>query len=152
MLFVHKAEIVRYATDNNLQWIDDPSNPDTARGHLRKIFPLLSTIRENPVEVLARTARVFTREEDFMTQMIEEKYQAVTTEEGLLLQNVLDEHPAVQIRLLRRFLQDYSIFPSAVQMEAFLETSKKEGCQIQLSKGYRLLITNGIIKMVSSNK
>ena len=152
LLFAHKTEILRYATDNNVQWLDDPSNPNTARGRLRKIFPLLSTIRENPVEVLARTARVFAREEEFMTQIIEEQYQVIRSAQGLSLSILLNQHPAVQIRLIRRWLREYNISPSAVQMEAFLESSKKEGCQIQLSRGHRLFVTNRNLTLVLSDK
>ena len=152
LLFVHKREIMRYAIDNQLQWLDDPSNSSTTRGDLRRLLPTLSAIRQNPVEVLARTARLFAREEDFFEHMIAAKLEEAQNGDRLDLALILKQHPAVQIRLLRRWLQNYQIFPSVAHMEAFLESSKREGSQIQLSGGYRLVIANKHVELVSPKK
>jgi tRNA(Ile)-lysidine synthase len=60
MLGVEKQQVIDYATEHKLNWIEDDSNKDTnfRRNSLRlEVIPLLSKIYQNLTKSLARSAR-----------------------------------------------------------------------------------------------
>lgn len=60
MINIEKSEIIRYAKDHHLSWVEDDSNANTnfRRNFLRlDIIPKLSTVYQNLTKTLARSAK-----------------------------------------------------------------------------------------------
>jgi len=60
MLNIEKSEIIKYAEDHHLSWVEDDSNADTnfRRNFLRlEIIPKLETVYKNLAKILTRSAK-----------------------------------------------------------------------------------------------
>ncbi len=145
LLFAFKEEIIAYAELRKIPWMDDPSNPTSLRGQIRSVLPMLDRIRSNPVAGLARSARLLARDEDFVDGITNQKYQRIVQNKGLQLTELIKEHPAIQLRLLRKLAGEQKLVPSANQVEAFLDWNPSGGQGLSLSRGYHLVLRNDIL-------
>jgi tRNA(Ile)-lysidine synthase len=147
LLFVPKSELVAYANEHQLSWLDDPSNQKTARGKIRELFPLMEKIRPNPSSTLARNARLFARDEDYLQLLTEDKFKILYQDGKILLSEIQSQHHSIQLRLIRRLAIENELIPSAKQLEAFLQWEPIDGSRLPLSKGLSLVCTDKYIQI-----
>ena len=72
LLEFSKNDVLQYAQDQNLQWIEDPSNEDTSysRNDIRKnVVPTLVDYRQDAVRNVARAAANLERENALMREV-----------------------------------------------------------------------------------
>ena len=114
LLACHRAEILDYLSGHGLSWREDRSNlePWCQRNRLRlEVLPLLRDhFNSNLNATLVRTAAIFEEEEGFWESMVEDWLDRHARREGegvlnLPLAELLETHPALQRRLLRRGLE-----------------------------------------------
>ena len=114
LLACHRAEILDYLGRHGLSWREDRSNlePWCQRNRLRlEVLPLLRDhFNSNLNATLSRTAAIFEEDEDFWESLVAGwlDRHARRGGEGVLnlpLPELLQAHPALQRRLLRRGLE-----------------------------------------------
>lgn len=72
LLGFSKSEVLDYAQNHNLKWIEDPSNRDTrySRNDIRQnVLPVLTEFREDAVQNIARAADNLERENALMREV-----------------------------------------------------------------------------------
>ena len=114
LLACHRAQILDYLSRHGLSWREDRSNlePWCQRNRLRlEVLPLLRDhFNSNLNATLVRTAAIFEDEEDFWESLVEDWLDRHARQEGngvleLPVTELLETHPALQRRLLRRGLE-----------------------------------------------
>jgi tRNA(Ile)-lysidine synthase len=114
LLACHRVEILDYLRHHSLSWREDRSNlePWCQRNRLRlEVLPLLRDhFNSNLNATLVRTAAIFEDEENFWESLVEDWLDRHAHREGegvlnLPLTELLETHPALQRRLLRRGLE-----------------------------------------------
>jgi len=112
LLSFSRQEILAYAEQRKLVWVEDASNADTIylRNRIRhQLLPLLCDYNPEIKQRLASLSHQFQLEEDFWQQQLAQVWPDVqlNNEDGLRLnrQTLLKAHPALQVRLLREGLR-----------------------------------------------
>ncbi len=112
LLEVSRRQILAYLESHRLSWLQDPSNSDPAftRNRLRHdLLPRLQAFNPRIEEHLARLGRRLALEEDFWQVETEKAFAPLARfdGEGLYLDRplLLDLHPAMRARVLRRALR-----------------------------------------------
>ncbi len=135
---VPKSEIEKYARENKLKWIEDPSNENTdfQRNLIRKeVLPHLRKITPNLEQVFVREAEIFGEMADFLDKSVE----TVGTSRDLSLPDFLNLPKILQKEWLQKIAKST---PSASEIEDCLRwlhgnppgKSKKEigGTKLQI--------------------
>lgn len=111
LLNCSREQILEYAQQHELSWVEDDSNCDPAflRNRLRaQIIPQLVDINPNFNNKIAGLAQQFQLEEDYWQQQIVQKFAdlVVSRNDGLRLSRpiLLAQHPVLRLRLLREAL------------------------------------------------
>ena len=124
LLNVTRAEIINYARAQNLVWIDDDSNADSAyaRNFLRlNVMPVLAEKFPAYRQTLSRSAQHFADAASLMDELAALDAQSAVLGESLLLSALQQLSSARAKNLLRYFLQQRSApMPQAVQLETLL--------------------------------
>lgn len=121
-----KSELIAYAEQNDLEWMEDPTNAenDHERNLIRnEVLPVLRQITPNLEKVFVNESKIFGDTADYMAQQV----AAIPLGKGgVTLQEFRKLHPILQTELLRS-LCDRS--PSMSEMEDFLRwiTNKPQG-------------------------
>lgn len=135
LLFCSRGEIEAYCRENGLEWREDASNQEETytRNKLRlKVLPLLEEVNPKAVEHISETAELLALEEDFLEQQAKKAFEAVRRDGGtgevcLDRANLLELHPALQKRVLRKAMEAYAAADvSQVQIEALEDLLTKE--------------------------
>ena len=143
LLFAFREDLEQYATHHQLEWREDPSNAESWRGKVRELVPIFDQLRPNSMTSIARLGRVLARDEDCLQGLTERRFQQLHQEGRLDYTALRQEHPSIQIRLLRRLAEQYRIVPSNSHMEQFLTWRPSSGQKLQLQKGLELHYDRG---------
>ncbi|MEL6344122.1 MAG: tRNA lysidine(34) synthetase TilS [Myxococcota bacterium] len=131
--------LVDWAKQRGLRWSEDPSNARSQRGAIRALMPQLDALHGGAATALARSGRLLGREDDFLRAFAEQRWAAVfAPERGLLVASLRGEHPAIQLRLLRRLTVGCPGTVRADQLEAFLTWQPQRGGALPLPGGWSL--------------
>lgn len=136
-----------WARQEGLSWVEDPSNPASQRGEIRRLMPRLDAIHGGAEAALARTGRLLARDDALLSRLTDGAWQRHHRDEGLLLDGLLSEDEAIQLRLLVRLTAPCPRPVRADQLEAFLSWSPTEGGGIPLPAGYRLAVHDGLLTL-----
>ena len=129
LLCVTRAEIEEYLYRAGVEYVNDETNfsDDYARNKIRhKIIPTMNEITEKAVNHMASCAGQLGEIEDYLrdqTDLLWEKYVREFEKEILILDTVLNEHPALVKRVIHRALTEVAGRArdiSAIQIEAVL--------------------------------
>jgi tRNA(Ile)-lysidine synthase len=150
LLAVPRAELLAWAEAEGLEWVEDPSNPSSLRGRLRAIMPALDALHGGSSASLGRAARLLAREDDLISQLAGLAWREVVVEgldgrTGLSWAGLRAQHPALQLRLLRRLVEGGPTQARADQLEAVL-LWKGEG-EVGLSQGWSLSVEAGVLQL-----
>ena len=94
----------------------------------------------NAAKGLARSARLLSFDEDFLSKRCEELWAICFDGSGLRSELLFDNHLALQIRLLRKLLEYKGCPVRADLIERF---ARDKGKRIQFPKGYLLHLSKG---------
>lgn len=120
LLEVRRAEVDAYLAAHRLNWREDSSNKSgtNRRNRLRhEVMPVLAEVcGRDVVELMLRTVRLTARDEAFLNEEVlrlAEKEGLWQTDGSLLLSRGFKEvHPALQARVLRRWLVEVQQIPA----------------------------------------
>jgi len=142
LFLIKKEEIERFAEENKLDYHIDKTNFDTAylRNKVRhEIIPKFKEI--NPaVENSLKTLSFFLRlDEEFIQKNIENLKEKYIDKEKVDLK-IKNEEPAIQYRLILKWLENLGYYPTYNQLEEILKLIKKDGYkEYYLKKGFILV-------------
>ncbi|WP_321389432.1 tRNA lysidine(34) synthetase TilS [uncultured Desulfuromusa sp.] len=112
LLDCSREQILDYAQQNDLSWVEDESNksPKFLRNRLRhKLIPQLLEINPNFGCQIAGLTQQIQTEEDFWREQVEQnmKELVLSCNDGLRLRrdSLLTLHPAVRVRMIREVLR-----------------------------------------------
>ena len=131
-----KAVLIEWAQMESIDWFDDPSNASSQRGRIRALMPSLDTIQGGAGRALARSARLLAREDGFFSEHVEAIWSDLVVENALDLDGLDRLHPAVQLRVLRKFIGDGRI--RAEPLESIVDGALREAGRLDLGYGIRL--------------
>lgn len=153
-----KDEILSYATQNELQWVEDPSNQDVgyARNQIRHtILPALNSFRADAVKNIARAASNLEQEHSLLREIAiadlaevrEQPKHALDGSYALCVQDIEHLSTARQTNLLRFWLGSLNLhMPSKRLMLDLLQGIKQppastavlqeEGSQFRFYRGF----------------
>lgn len=116
LLNITKADIIQYAEDNNLSWIEDDSNVNTnfRRNFLRlEIIPKLETVYQNITNALARSAK----HQSESLRLMQDLAEADIEQQQLLIDNRLNVERLARLKpyriknILRYHLSNLEFLP-----------------------------------------
>lgn len=158
MLGFSQAEVLEYAQQNQLQWIEDPSNQldDYARNRIRHhVLPALQGFRGDAVCNIARAASNLEQENQLLREIAiadladvrEHSRHALDNSRALCFDDMQMLSPARQTNVLRFWLNSHQLhLPSKRLMQQLVDcissppsstaVLQEEGCQYRFYRGY----------------
>ncbi|HJN75349.1 MAG TPA: tRNA lysidine(34) synthetase TilS [Myxococcota bacterium] len=95
LLAHRRAELVAWAEERDLRWIEDPSNREGTRGALRHtVLPALESLRPGAVRGLGRSARHLAEDDDLLTELA----GGLLDDTGIPIRALRDAPPPLQRR------------------------------------------------------
>lgn len=158
LLNTTKVDILNYAKQHGLSWVEDPSNQDTgyARNHIRKILlPALASFRADAIRNIARAASNLEQENSLLREIAiadlaevrEKPRHAIDRSHALCVDDISELSPARQTNLIRFWLSSLQLhMPSKALTEQLVQgihyppastaVLQEEGCQFRFYRGY----------------
>jgi tRNA(Ile)-lysidine synthase len=143
------AVLRKWAEMEGLQWAEDPSNPASERGRIRALMPELDALRGGAAGALARSARLLAREDALLEEFTDVAWKQVACEGGLDRSGLAAQHPAIQLRLLRRLVSEVPARVRADPLEAVAGGALSGPGQLDLGEGWRLVCAGGRISLLA---
>jgi tRNA(Ile)-lysidine synthase len=138
LLYEPREVLAEWARAHDLAWAEDPSNPTSQRGALRRLMPALDAIHGNASAALARTARILGREDALLDELTDAAWAELSVD-GRVPRHALSQlPPALQLRVLRRLTATAAFFVRADHLEAILDGALTNGGQLELGGGWSL--------------
>ena len=154
LINVDKEFIVNYAHNNQLRWIDDPSNNDEkiVRNKIRKsVFPILQTINCGFISNINRTIAHIKNTKKYINTSIQEKYKETFYTKTIKTQLFEKLNNYEQKYLFKIFFSnEFNYIPSEKFINEFINTFKKSNKF--LIKGYIFYVDENIIKIFQYKK
>lgn len=121
-----REEIVTYAVEQNLSWIDDPSNFDTNfdRNFLRHdVVPLLETRWPSLKKTLSRTATHSAEADHLLTELAEQDWQRLKNDNQVQISLLLELDVKRQRNVLRYWLATICklTLPDTIHLQRILD-------------------------------
>ena len=125
LLDVPRSELLAYAQQHALQWVEDESNTDDAypRNFLRhRVLPLLEQRFPSYRVTLARSARHFAEGSELLDQLAQQDARGALNGGGLEVARLQELSPPRAKNLLRYFLHSLGApMPQTVQLDGMLQ-------------------------------
>ena len=132
-----------WARSQCIPWIEDPSNASSQRGRIRTLIPALDAIHGGAGRALARSSRLLAREDEFVTGVADRAWAATEEDGGVNRVSLQQHHPAIQLRILRRLINDVRI--RAEPLESIVDGALNHGGSLDLGHGLRLVQRGDIL-------
>jgi len=136
LLNVSRNEIEAFLQSKRIAFVTDSSNlsDDYSRNFIRhEITPLMKKLNPSCEQNCFRMTETLSQDTNFLELSAQKAYTECYQPEGDCLKHLLQYHPALQRRMLARFLQEHHIFPSLAQISA-VEKLLHEGGKIDLDR------------------
>lgn len=137
-----------WATAEDLQWCEDPSNPASQRGRIRELMPSLDALHGGAQRALARSARLLAREDELLSLMEDEAWNATASGEGLDRAGLAVLHPAIQLRLLKRLVAGCTV--RADVLESIVAGALQRPGVLDLGQGHKLESDGETLRVIRS--
>ncbi len=132
-----------WARSCGLKWVEDPSNPLSQRGHLRRLMPLLDEVHGGASAALARSARILGREDVLLEELTDAAWASVCVDGRVSRHQLAGLPGALQLRVLRRLVGPAAATVRAVHLEAVVEGALRDAGHLQLGDGWCLVHEDG---------
>jgi len=108
-------------------------------------MPSLDALHGGSSAALARTARLLAREDELLSQLEDSAWSDVALDGRLNRKSLASHHPAIQLRLLRRFVGDGRV--RADMLEAVVQGALMSHGKLDLGHGLRLVCSSGTLSV-----
>ncbi len=122
LLNISRDEILEYATDNSLNWVEDETNQDTQydRNFLRHtVIPVIKARWPGIEQSVLRTSQLCADQEQLIRELLFERLnKLVDADESIAISGLNKQSASARRQLLRLWLDaQHSLMPSAKQLE-----------------------------------
>lgn len=138
-----KAVLRAWAEAEQITWVEDPSNAASQRGQIRTLMPKLDALHGGASGALARSARLLAHEDALLQKLTDDAWSTVSLGVGLDREALACQHPAIQLRLLRRLIAHVPARVGSDPLEAVLEGALMTPGRLDLGAGWVLILANG---------
>lgn len=121
LLMEFKEDILNYANERKLEWREDPSNIASTRGMIRELWAEMAIVHPKPEKSMSNVARILSRDAECLDALAIDALHTVLDDNQILVDNLRVLHPAIQSRVLRRWLWQNGIEVTGQQIEMLLE-------------------------------
>jgi len=139
-----------HAIAAGLSWVEDPSNATSLRGRIRGLMPELDALHGGAGAALARSATLLARDASLLDQLADAAWVRVSLAGGLSLAALRREHPALQARLLRRWLLPSGLRLRAEHVRHMLRWIARPQGRLGLPAGAGLVARDGLLVLERS--
>ncbi len=140
-----RAVLSAWAQDRGLSWVEDPSNAASQRGEIRRLMPQLDALHGGAAATLARSARLLAQEDSLLTELVDAAWSTVATGQGLGRAALAAQHPAIQLRLLKRLIASVPARVGAEPLEAVVDGALMHAGRLDLAEGWVLACVDGAL-------
>ena len=145
LLDIYKPDLISYAEENQISWMEDPTNPSTTRGKIRSLWPSLEKVRPHPQKVLVRLGLSLSRDADLIGTLVDEQYTRMVQSGTLHSIQMRTQHEAIQIRLIQRWLWSFGVNPSHQQLlDLLVWNPSKNGQRFSIKGQQNVLSKDGL--------
>lgn len=167
MLRLSKTDILEYAQEHDLQWVEDPSNQsdDYSRNDIRhNVIPALESFRVDAIQNIARAAANLEQENGLLREIAicdlvdvrEHEVHPIDKSHGLCVDDLAHLSPARQANVLRFWLHSLKLHSPSKRFLAKLLLAVNEpptstavlqetGCQFRFYRGFMYVMqANGL--------
>ena len=141
-----RSELVQWAEQQGIWWVEDPSNTKGTRGWMRhRVLPLLEERRPGSTACIARTARHSAQDEALLSALAAELLDS----QGLVLETLRSAPPALQRRALAQLLErerGERRNLSAKLLDLSLELLSSERGVVEIGRGWRFVLHDGRLR------
>ena len=133
LLMEFKEDILNYANERRLEWREDSSNTASTRGVIRQLWSEMAVVHPKPEKSMFSVARMLSRDAEYLDSLAVDALHSVLDDNQVFVDNLRELHPAIQSRVLRRWLWNNKIDVSGQQIEMLLKwTPSRNGALFQL--------------------
>ena len=143
-----RAALRAHAVDTGLQWVEDPSNPSSLRGRIRALMPQLDQLHGGASAALARTASLLAEDAALIDGVVDGAWGRVSVAGGLSLPALRREPPAIQARLIRRWIAPSGLRLRAEHVRQAVRWIKRPQGRLGLPKGAGLVARDGLLVLL----
>jgi len=126
LLAISQADILAYAQQHQLSWIDDPSNQDTDlnRNYIRhQVWPLLSQRWPSAAKTLSRSSQICAEADTLLMELAQQDLQTVLSDEAIEISQLLTLSVARQRNCLRFYIQQQALpLPSETILQQIIDS------------------------------
>jgi len=140
-----RAVLAAWVKAEGLSWVEDPSNADSQRGHIRALMPGLDALHGGSRRALARSARLLAREDALLSELTDRAWAAVQRDGGLCAKGLAAQHPALRLRLLRRLVGHTGVRADA--LETVARGALGNGGTFDLGHGLKLVCESSVLRV-----
>ena len=153
ILCLSKADVKAYALKHQIDWFEDPSNPDSLRGRLREIIPALDELHGGAVKALVRSSQICAYDDSVLTEIVDDNWTGVFSNNKILTKEILNFRPGLQLRFLYRFfaLHQLNIRFEVLERIMHILESKRFSTVMQINGSTSLNITPHFIQLVTDD-
>ncbi len=154
LIYLSKKEIIDYCLANNIEYVTDSTNFDTAytRNHIRQnIIPRLKEINPDLLESVSRLGALVSYDEEYFDREIDRIIRDNKIEEEMELSLLRSLDFSILSRLLRR-QSPIDLDYTSVNLCIGLINSAQAGAYINLSDGVSFKIEHGYAKFLKTDE
>lgn len=154
LLSITRQEILSYCDENDLDFVTDSTNTDTAytRNRLRaEVIPILAELFENPQKKATDAAISLGEDDAYLSSEAARLLREIETDEGIV-RNKLCRAPApIRTRVLMRWVEQHTGFcPERVHIATLnaLVMGESDNAEIALSGDFIAIAERGLVRLV----
>lgn len=152
LLFERRATIEAFLTGAGWSWVDDPSNPTSERGRLRRLMPALEAVRPGAARGLARSARLLAEDAALLDQLAAAARPACARDGGLDLAALRLQPRPLAMRMLIDLVEAAGSPARADRVEAVLVETAGGNRTVELAGGARLVVRGGVVRAARADQ
>jgi len=145
-----RSALREHAIVAGLSWVEDPSNASSLRGRIRRLMPELDSLHGGAGAALARSAGLLARDASLLDELTDAAWGRVSLAGGLSLPALRREHPALQARLLRRWIVPSGLRLRAEHVRQALRWIARPQGRLGLPAGASLVARDGLLVLERS--
>ncbi|MDR1066952.1 MAG: tRNA lysidine(34) synthetase TilS [Clostridiales bacterium] len=150
-----RCDVLEYCEKNNLNWVTDETNADTAftRNNIRaSLLPLMRELNPKITDTLSRTASLCRLDAEFLDEVSSGVLSACLSKNSLDVQTLKHHHDCLRKRVLRKWLEtalkrDVSL--AHIESVESLISRGKSGNRVNLPKNVVVSLEYGELKILN---
>ncbi len=153
LIFCTRDDIENYCKEKDIQFVTDSTNlcDDYTRNKIRhNIVPILKEINHSAENAVSRMTASLRECEDFISSIVDEKYDRLIDNGDLSVKDFNIIHPAIAKRIIARFCNEFNLDVDNFHINAIYDVCKSGG-KTSLPQNKSAIVREGVLK-ITDNK